>query len=101
MGAAGSLLAALPDLVVGWSGATLLQIMQGMFLLYAAIGLASALIYRRIEESPVVHGEARSEPLGPSRGIVYRLAALFSIDAFAGGPVVQSILVLWLFQAFR
>jgi MFS family permease len=71
-----------------------------MFLLYAAIGLASAMIYRRIEEPQAVHGEAASEPLGPSRGIVYRLAALFSIDAFSGGLVVQSIFVLWLFQTF-
>ena len=39
-------------------------------------------------------------PLGPSRGIVYKLAALFSIDAFAGGFVVQSLLALWLFQRF-
>jgi predicted MFS family arabinose efflux permease len=39
-------------------------------------------------------------PLGPSRGIVVRLAALFSIDAFAGGLVVQSLLALWLFQRF-
>ena len=37
---------------------------------------------------------------GPSRGIVYRLAALFSLDAFAGGFVVQSLLALWLFQRF-
>ena len=28
------------------------QAMQGMFLLYAAIGLASALIYRRIQDPP-------------------------------------------------
>jgi len=100
MGAAGTLLAALPDIVGGWSGATLLQIMQGMFLLYAAIGLASTIIYRRIEEPHAVHGDARSEPLGPSRKVVYRLAALFSIDAFAGGLIVQSMLALWLFQVF-
>jgi MFS family permease len=31
---------------------------------------------------------------------VYRLAALFAIDAFAGGFVVQSLLALWLFQKF-
>jgi MFS family permease len=100
MGAAGTLLAALPDLVGGWSGATLLQVMQGMFLLYAAVGLASAMIYRHIEEPLPVHGDARSEPLGPSRKVVYRLAALFSIDAFAGGLIVQSMLALWLFQVF-
>lgn len=29
-----------------------------------------------------------------------RLAALFSIDAFAGGLVVHSLLALWLFQRF-
>jgi MFS family permease len=100
MGAAGTLLAALPDIVGGWSGATLLQIIQGMFLLYAVIGLASAMIYRRVEEPLPVPGDATSEPLGPSRKIVYRLAALFSIDAFAGGLIVQSMLALWLFQVF-
>ena len=39
-------------------------------------------------------------PLGPSRRIVYKLAALFSVDAFAGGFVVQSLLALWLFDRF-
>jgi MFS family permease len=100
MGAAGTLLAALPDIVVGWWGATPLQIMQGLFLLYAVIGLASAMIYRRIDERRPVHSLARGEPLGPSRKVVYRLAALFSIDAFAGGLIVQSMLALWLFQVF-
>src|SRR5258705_7180283 len=42
-----------------------------------------------------------SAPLGPSRGIVYKLAALFSIDSFAGGFVVQSLLALWLFERFE
>jgi MFS family permease len=41
-----------------------------------------------------------SAPLGPSRLVVYKLAALFSLDAFAGGFVVQSLLALWLFQRF-
>src|SRR5712664_1943854 len=100
MGAAGTLLAALPDIVVGWWGATPLQVMQGLFLLYAVIGLASAMIYWRIEEPRPAHGLARGEPLGPSRKVVYRLAALFSIDAFAGGLIVQSMLALWLFQVF-
>ena len=43
---------------------------------------------------------APSAPLGPSRGVVYKLAALFSLDAFAGGFVVQSLLALWLFERF-
>ena len=31
---------------------------------------------------------------------MYKLAALFSLDAFAGGFVVQSLLALWLFERF-
>jgi MFS family permease len=42
-----------------------------------------------------------TKALGPSRRIVYKLAALFSIDAFAGGFVAQSILALWLFKRFE
>lgn len=39
-------------------------------------------------------------PLRGSRGIVLRLSALFSLDSFGGGFVVQSLLVLWLFERF-
>ncbi len=39
-------------------------------------------------------------PLGPSRGIVYRLAALFSVDAFGGGMVVNALLTIWLSERF-
>mgnify|MGYP003693810567 CR=1 FL=1 len=70
-----------------------------MFYAYAALGVVSAVLYRRV---PHARGEEQSRhaPLGPSRGTVYKLAALFSIDAFAGGFVAQSLLVLWLFQRF-
>ena len=59
----------------------------------------SAALYRYV---PHTRGEERAPqaPLGPSRGTVYKLAALFSIDAFAGGFVAQSLLVLWLFERF-
>ena len=42
----------------------------------------------------------RPAPLGPSRATVNKLAALFSVDAFAGGFVAQSMLVLWLYERF-
>ena len=35
------------------------------------------------------------------RRIVYTLAALFSLDAFGGGFIVQSMLALWLFEKFQ
>src|SRR5436309_3284429 len=41
-----------------------------------------------------------SGPLGPSRQIVFTLAALFSLDSFGGGFFVQSLLALWLFDHF-
>ena len=33
--------------------------------------------------------------------MVYKLSALFSLDSFAGGFVVQSLLALWLFERFE
>jgi MFS family permease len=76
--------------------------LQGMFLFYAALGLGSWLLYRRLpvparDPSAVVPREA---PLRESRRIVLVLAALFSVDAFAGGLIVQSMLSLWLVQRF-
>ncbi|HVH20651.1 MAG TPA: MFS transporter, partial [Myxococcota bacterium] len=37
-------------------------------------------------------------PLARSRGVVLRLAALFSLDSFGGGFAINAILVLWLLQ---
>jgi MFS family permease len=63
------------------------------------LGAASAALYRLLPHARIAEA-AQSAPLGPSRGVVYKLAALFSLDAFAGGFVVQSLLALWLFQRF-
>jgi MFS family permease len=96
--AAGSLAAAAPDLMAP-AGIETLTAFKIMFYAYATLGLTSAALYRRLPHRQMQ--EARpSAPLGPSRGIVYRLAALFSLDAFAGGFVVQSLLVLWLFERY-
>ena len=96
--AAGALAAALPD-VLTLAGIGKLNAFRLMFYAYAVLGLVSASLYRRLPHAQM--GESRpSAPLGPSRGVVYKLAALFSLDAFAGGFVVQSLLALWLFQRF-
>lgn len=95
--AVGSLAASLPDFLVA-SGSTQLGAFRLMFYAYAALGIICALLYR---QAPHARAEEKAQaPLGPSRGTVYKLAALFSIDAFAGGFVAQSLLVLWLFQRF-
>jgi MFS family permease len=96
--AAGSLAAAAPDAVTH-TGVGKIAALKAMFYAYAALGLASAALYRRL---PHVQAEEKRPhaPLGPSRGVVYKLAALFSLDAFAGGFVVQSLMALWLFERF-
>jgi predicted MFS family arabinose efflux permease len=71
-----------------------------MFLAYALLGVFGGSLYRFIPVRPRSVTVEGAEALGPSRRIVYKLAALFSIDAFAGGFVVQSLLALWLFQRF-
>jgi predicted MFS family arabinose efflux permease len=71
-----------------------------MFVLYALLGLASLLLYRKLSPALEPEHHERPVPLGPSKRIVYTLAALFSIDAFAGGFAVQSLLALWLLQRF-
>lgn len=101
MGALGTLLAGIPDLLTKWLEIGLLPAMQAMFLLYAGIGGLAGLIYRRLSPGHDGGGEAGHAPLGQSRGIVYRLTALFSLDAFGGGFIVQSILALWLLRSFQ
>ena len=98
-GAAGSLAAAAPELMapLGLSQLTALRI---MFILYAALGVIGGLFYGRIPKRQPTSEQRAHTALGPSRHIVYRLAALFSLDAFAGGFVVQSLLALWLFERF-
>jgi MFS family permease len=100
--AIGALASALPDAWAGPLGLARIDALRAMFVAYAAIGAIVWWLYRRlpvIAASPVDGAEAASA-LGPSRAIVVRLAALFSVDAFAGGLVVNSLLALWLLQRF-
>jgi MFS family permease len=98
-GACGALAAAIPDWLTGRTGLSLPEALRAMFFVYAAIGLAVWMLYLRM---PRAHAdEARPPvPLGPSRGIVWKLAGLFSVDSFAGGLVLNSLLALWLFGRF-
>ena len=96
--ATGSLAAAMPDFMTS-AGIERVNAFKIMFYIYAVLGLLCATLYWRLPHMRM--DEARpSAPLGPSRKVVYKLAALFSLDAFAGGFVVQSLLALWLFIRF-
>jgi MFS family permease len=87
-GALGALIAAVPAFPV--------------FLFYSACAVAAALVYRSLSPAVEVHAAAEPRrPLAESRGVVLKLAALFSVDSFGGGFVVQSLLVLWLYRRFQ
>jgi MFS family permease len=101
----GSVFAAMGALISGapeWlaaQGWTMLGALRAMFLVYAAIAIVVWVLYLGLPD-PHAHQEKPAVPLGPSRGIVWRLAALFSVDSFAGGLILNSLLALWLFQRF-
>lgn len=98
-GAVGALGAAVPEWIAGRGLLSTPDALRVMFVVYATIGLAVWGLYLRLPDTGV--GEKRpSTALGPSRGIVWRLAGLFSVDSFAGGLVLNSLLALWLFERF-
>lgn len=102
--ALGALAAAVPDWLVRHTGFARLDALRGMFVVYAVIGLAVFRLYRNLP----THADAGNAdglpvapaPLGPSRPVVMRLAALFSVDAFAGGLTVNALMSLWLLERF-
>jgi MFS family permease len=95
--ACGALAAGLPDAVVARTGIARLDALRAMFVLYAVVGIAVAFVYRRDRTDPAA---APVAPLRESKPSVVRLALLFSVDSFAGGLVVNSLLALWLLQRF-
>jgi MFS family permease len=96
--AAGTLTAAMPDALTSF-GFSKIGALKSMFYLYAALGLLSAVFYQALPAGQRQKTRAQAA-LGSSRRIVYKLTALFSLDAFGRGFAVQSLVALWLFQRF-
>src|SRR5262249_14500075 len=71
-----------------------------MFALYAVLGIILLLLYRPLSPAIEANYEAPPAPLSQSRGLVYGMAALFGMDSFGTGFLVQSLLALWLYQSF-
>jgi len=70
--------------------------------IYAAAGLGLALWYRpvlRTTRAQAVEPATVSRP-ARVRPVIWKLAALFSLDSFGGGFAVQALLALWLFERF-
>ncbi len=112
-GSLGALAAGLPGVARSlWDGA---PADQRWFLVLVPIALGGAAAATRLSPAVEPAGAAPSgaEPaadgpagrpgrqlLGPSRPVVYRLGALFALDSFGGGFVVQSFIVYWFARRF-
>jgi MFS family permease len=104
--AGGSLVQALQD-----SGVSPLGSYRTIVIGYAIIGLILGVLFTRLSPSVEIQSAADPTPsasafktrfgLHRSRGVVLKLSALFSIDAFAGGFVLQSILAYWFYVRFN
>ena len=98
--ALGSIAAGLPAILSSSFGFSAKGSLQAMFVLYAVLGLACALAYRGLPRALESDAPQVRAPLGRSKKTVYLLAALFCLDSFGGGFVVQSMVALWLYQRF-
>jgi len=99
LGAVGSLAAGVPERLVEADVVSDLTAMRWVFVAYASVGVVTLVVYRGL--TPAVEPPpAERRGLGSSRPIVLRLSALFSLDSFAGGFTVQTMIALWLFLRF-
>jgi MFS family permease len=71
-------------------------VITALFAAYGTLGILTFFLYRGLSAAAEAGTDAPPAPLGPSRRTVYQLASLFSVDAFGGGLVINSLLALWL-----
>ncbi len=90
------------------AGLAPLRSYQGIVLGYALMGLVLWGLFTRLSAEVEVSTRRAPQPttvrafmgLHGSRAVVFRLAGLFSLDAFAGGFMIQSLLVYWFHLRF-
>jgi len=81
---------------LGAAGAALVPA-PALFAAFGAGAVAQIVAYARLPGAGGLAPERRGRPLAalPSAPIIRRLAALFALDAFAGGFVLQSLIAYW------
>jgi MFS family permease len=107
--AGGALLCGLAVQAAERYGLATVHAYRGVFLAYASVGVLLGVLFLALSpaaEAPrAPAGEARPATwklvgLHRSRRIVLKLSGLFTLDAFAGGFVVQSLIVYWFQKRF-
>ncbi len=94
----GALCAGLPALLEEVFGIDSLAALRLMFLLYAALALATVWLFLRLSPGAEVRRDGAGRPgrsLHRSRRIVIGLSALFGLDSLGGGFIVQPLLAFW------
>jgi MFS family permease len=110
----GSLAAAVGALVGGFACQQLVQagrtgadVFRPLVVAYCVVGLLLAVAFGSLsdaaESSREGGADRRSSRLGlhRSRGVIVRLSALFALDAFGGGFILQSIVAYWFYLRFH
>ncbi|HBI46830.1 MAG TPA: MFS transporter [Planctomycetales bacterium] len=107
----GALLCGLLVQFLQTDGFTALQSYHIVLWYYAGTGVLLALLFTRLSPTSEVLAVSQSEAEQPrpaaflglhhSRGVVLRLSALFALDAFAGGFVLQTIMAYWFQERFH
>lgn len=104
--ALGALLGGVPEFLQHSFGTRLVDSFKPLFILYSIIAVTTGVIYlflsARVEVRSIKSAPKTSQLLRPeSRRRVFKLSALFALDSFAGGFVLQSIVAYWFFARFQ
>jgi MFS family permease len=105
MAAIGALAAGLAVQVLRGTGLPEVDADRAVVLAYGAVGIALALVFAGLSSAVEVPHAERSTVAGRlglhrSRGVVARLSALFALDAFAGGFILDSLVAYWFATRF-
>ena len=104
--ALGALLSGVPEFLQHSVGTPSIDSFKPLFILYFIIAISAAVIYlllsSRVEVGSINSSRKTSQVLSPeSKRRVSKLAALFALDSFGGGFVLQSIVAYWFFTRFQ
>jgi len=101
----GILLSALPAILQHQFGLSQIESIKPLFMLYSILGIIVMIIYFMLSKKIELTGDQIAKPLTQvlspeTKKIVGKLSGLFSLDSFAGGFVIQSIVAFWFFTKF-
>ncbi len=100
----GALGSGLPEYLKSFIGSDLASSTRLLFAIYILLGLSTIVAYSLLSKEVEVRPEFSTSSLRllspESKKTVTKLAALFSVDSFAGGFVIQSIFSYWFYIKF-